>query len=83
MIGKQINDENQKSESLLESKNHPDYIGKTVIVNGGGNVAMDTARTVKRLGAKNVKIVYRRAKEQMPAETKEIQDAEIYGAAAR
>lgn len=64
---------------LLESKKHPDYIGKTVIVNGGGNVAMDTARTVKRLGAKNVKIVYRRAKEQMPAETKEIQDAENEG----
>ena len=64
---------------LLESKNHPDYIGKTVIVNGGGNVAMDTARTVKRLGAKNVRIVYRRAKEQMPAETKEIQDAENEG----
>ena len=52
---------------------------KTVIINGGGNVAMDTARTVKRLGAKNVKIVYRRSREQMPAETKEIQDAENEG----
>ena len=64
---------------LLENKNHPNYEGKTVIVNGGGNVAMDTARTVKRLGAKNVKIVYRRAKEQMPAEEKEILDAEKEG----
>ena len=64
---------------LLENKNHPDYEGKTVIINGGGNVAMDTARTVKRLGAKNVKIVYRRSREQMPAETKEIQDAENEG----
>ena len=64
---------------LLENKNHPSYEGKTVIVNGGGNVAMDTARTVKRLGAKNVKIVYRRAKEQMPAEEKEVLDAEKEG----
>ena len=64
---------------LLENKNHPSYEGKTVIVNGGGNVAMDTARTVKRLGAKSVKIVYRRAKEQMPAEEKEVLDAEKEG----
>ena len=60
---------------LLEYKNHPDYHGKIVLVNGGGNVAMDTARTIKRLGAKEVKVVYRRAKEQMPAEEKEINDA--------
>ena len=64
---------------LLENKKHSDYKGKTIIINGGGNVAMDTARTVKRLGAKNVKIVYRRSREQMPAETKEIQDAENEG----
>ena len=64
---------------LLENKNHPSYEGKTVIVNGGGNVAMDTARIVKRLGAKSVKIVYRRAKEQMPAEEKEVLDAEKEG----
>ena len=64
---------------LLENKNHPNYEGKTVIINGGGNVAMDTARTVKRLGAKSVKIVYRRAKEQMPAEEKEVLDAEKEG----
>ena len=64
---------------LLENKNFPNCEGKTVIVNGGGNVAMDTARTVKRLGAKSVKIVYRRAKEQMPAEEKEVLDAEKEG----
>ena len=64
---------------LLENANYPDYKGKTVIINGGGNVAMDTARTIKRLGAKDVKIVYRRAKEQMPAEEKEILDAEKEG----
>ena len=64
---------------LLENKNHPSYEGKTVIVNGGGNVAMDTARTIKKLGAKSVKIVYRRAKEQMPAEEKEVLDSEKEG----
>ena len=41
----------------------------------GGNVAMDTARTIKRLGAKKTIVVYRRAREQMPAEQKEIEDA--------
>lgn len=60
---------------LLEKANHPDYTGKTVIVSGGGNVAMDCARTIKKLGAKSVKVVYRRAEEQMPAEKKEIEDA--------
>ena len=60
---------------LLEYKMHPDYNGKVVAINGGGNVAMDVARTVKRLGAKKVIVVYRRAREQMPAEDKEIQDA--------
>ena len=60
---------------LLEYNFHPDYTGKTVIVNGGGNVAMDTSRTIKRLGAKRVIVVYRRSREQMPAEQKEIEEA--------
>lgn len=60
---------------LLEFNTHPDYSGKTVIVCGGGNVAMDCARTVKKLGAKDVKVVYRRARKQMPAEDKEIECA--------
>ena len=60
---------------LLEYKTHPNYQGKTVAVIGGGNVAMDCARTVKRLGAKEVKVIYRRAREQMPAEEKEIEEA--------
>ena len=64
---------------LLENNSHPDYEGKTVIVNGGGNVAIDVARTVNRKGAKKVIIVYRRAKEQMPAEEKEVKDAENEG----
>ena len=65
--------------TLLENGNHPDYNGKKVAIIGGGNVAMDSARTIKRLGAKEVKVIYRRAEEQMPAERKEIQDAKNEG----
>lgn len=64
---------------LLEYSNHPNYEGKTVLIVGGGNVAIDCARTVNRLGAESVKIVYRRAEKQMPAETKEIEDAKSEG----
>ena len=60
---------------LLEYRKFPDLEGKKVIVLGGGNVAIDAARTIKRLNAKNVTIVYRRAEEQMPAEKKEIEEA--------
>ena len=63
------------ANELLEYNNHPNYDGKTVVVNGGGNVAMDAARTIKRLGAEKVIVVYRRARDQMPAEQKEIEDA--------
>ena len=64
---------------LLEYCLHPDYRNKKVAVIGGGNVAMDCARTVKRLGAEEVSIIYRRAEEQMPAEKKEIQEAKKEG----
>ena len=64
---------------LLEYQLHPDYAGKKVAVIGGGNVAMDCARTIKRLGAKEVVVIYRRAEEQMPAERKEIQEAKEEG----
>ncbi len=60
---------------LLEYNKHPSYKEKTVAIVGGGNVAIDCARTIKRLGAKEVKVIYRRAKEQMPAEDKEIKQA--------
>ena len=63
------------ANELLEYNNHSNYEEKIVVVNGGGNVAMDAARTIKRLGAKKVIVVYRRAREQMPAEQKEIEDA--------
>ena len=64
---------------LLEYNLHPNYKGKKVIVTGGGNVAMDCARTINKLGAETVTVVYRRAEEQMPAEKKEIADAKNEG----
>ena len=64
---------------LLENKNYSDYHGKTVIVSGGGNVAMDVSRTVKRLGAKHVYVIYRRSEKEMPATKSEIDDAKRDG----
>ena len=64
---------------LLEYNLHPKYTNKKVIVVGGGNVAMDCARTINKLGAKEVTVAYRRAEEQMPAERKEILDAKNEG----
>ena len=64
---------------LLENGKHPSYIGKKVAIIGGGNVAMDCARTIKRLGADKVFVIYRRAEKQMPAETKEIEEAKQEG----
>ena len=64
---------------LLEYNMHPNYEGKKVAVIGGGNVAMDCARTIKKMGAQEVKVIYRRAEEQMPAEQKEVQDAKKEG----
>ena len=63
------------ANELLENKFFPNFKDKKVAVIGGGNVAMDTARTIKRLGAKETYIIYRRAEEQMPAERKEIEEA--------
>ena len=65
--------------SLLEYGNHPSYKGKKVAVIGGGNVAMDCCRTIKRLGADKVYVIYRRAEKQMPAEVKEIAEAKEEG----
>ncbi len=53
----------------------PVYVGRNVVVVGGGNVAMDAARSAKRLGAENVYIVYRRSEEEMPARAEEIHHA--------
>src|SRR5574344_2384547 len=52
---------------------------KSVIVVGGGNTAMDSCRTAKRLGAKQVRIVYRRSEAEMPARLEEVQHAKEEG----
>ncbi|MEA3478866.1 MAG: NADPH-dependent glutamate synthase [Bacteroidota bacterium] len=57
----------------------PIMVGNRVATVGGGNVAMDCARTALRLGAKESILVYRRAREQMPAREEEIHHAEEEG----
>ena len=59
--------------------NKPVHLGKKVIVVGGGNTAMDVARTAVRLGAEKVSVLYRRTREEMPAEDIEIKEAEEEG----
>ena len=70
--------------NLMKAYRFPEYdtpvkIGENVAVVGGGNVAMDAARSAKRLGAKNVFIVYRRSEEQMPARKEEVEHAKEEG----
>jgi NADH-quinone oxidoreductase subunit F len=50
-------------------------VGRNIVVVGGGNAAIDAARTAMRLGAKEVTILYRRTREQMPAYAEEIEEA--------
>jgi glutamate synthase (NADPH) small chain len=57
----------------------PVKVGKNVAVFGGGNVAMDAARSAKRLGAENVYIVYRRSEAEMPARLEEVHHAKEEG----
>ncbi|MEO0096276.1 MAG: FAD-dependent oxidoreductase, partial [candidate division WOR-3 bacterium] len=70
--------------NLMKAYLFPEYDtpivrGKRVAVVGGGNVAMDCARTALRLGADEVHIVYRRSKQEMPARAEEIHHAEEEG----
>lgn len=70
--------------NLMEAYNFPEsgtpvLVRDRVAVVGGGNVAMDSVRTAKRLGAKHAKIVYRRTKEEMPARVEEVHHAEEEG----
>ena len=53
----------------------PPKLGRRVVIYGGGNTALDVARTVQRLGASEALIVYRRTREQMPAHDFELQEA--------
>lgn len=72
LSGNLLLDKMQKNEEV------PNFKDKKIIVYGGGNVAIDVSRTLKRLGA-DVCIVYRRNVEQMPAEFNEIKEAQNEG----
>lgn len=70
--------------NLMKAYKFPDYptplrIGRHVAVMGGGNVAMDAARTALRMGAQQVSIVYRRTEKEMPARVEEIHHAKQEG----
>jgi glutamate synthase (NADPH/NADH) small chain len=70
--------------NLMKAYRFPEYAtpverGRNVVVIGGGNVAMDSVRTALRLGADKATIVYRRAREQLPARAEEVHHAEQEG----
>ena len=60
-------------------KDTPVFIGKQVAVVGGGNVAMDSARSALRLGAESVTVIYRRSEEELPARHEEVEHAKEEG----
>ena len=66
-------------KSYLQNPETPIMKGGKVAVVGGGNVAMDAARTALRLGAEKVYIVYRRSMEELPARREEVEHAEEEG----
>jgi 2-oxoacid:acceptor oxidoreductase delta subunit (pyruvate/2-ketoisovalerate family) len=57
----------------------PPQLGRRVVVYGGGNTAMDAARTARRLGAEEAVVVYRRTRDRMPAHDIEVEEAEQEG----
>ncbi|MCP5117037.1 MAG: FAD-dependent oxidoreductase, partial [bacterium] len=61
------------------AKGEPPALGDDVVVVGGGNTAMDAARTAVRLGAANVKVVYRRTRNEMPCLMEEVEAGEQEG----
>jgi glutamate synthase (NADPH/NADH) small chain len=70
--------------NLMKAYRFPEYDtpvvrGQHVCVVGGGNVAMDAARTALRLGAKEVRIIYRRSRAELPARAEEVHHAEEEG----
>ena len=66
----------------MESDEKP-LLGRKVVVYGGGNTAMDAARTAKRLGATDAVVVYRRNRDRMPAHEFEVEEAEEEGVMMR
>ncbi|GLH99740.1 NAD(P)-binding protein [Phytohabitans aurantiacus] len=61
------------------AEDEPPLLGRRVVVYGGGNTAMDVARTARRLGATDAVVVYRRTRQRMPAQPFEVTEAEEEG----
>ena len=68
---KLLEEYNKLKEKNEEAELEKKFASKNVVINGGGNVAIDAARTLKRMNA-NTTVVYRRSEKEMPAEEKEI-----------
>ncbi len=66
-------------KAYLDQYDTPISTAKLLAVIGGGNVAMDAARSAKRLGAENVYIIYRRSEKEMPARLEEVHHAKEEG----
>ncbi|MEW5736185.1 MAG: NADPH-dependent glutamate synthase [Thermodesulfobacteriota bacterium] len=84
LIGVYSANEYLTRSNLMKAYLFPQYdtplvMGKNVVVVGGGNVAMDSARTAMRMGAESVTIVYRRSRQEMPARAEEVHHAEEEG----
>ena len=63
----------------LNAAGKPPELGKKVLVIGGGNAAMDAARTAVRLGVETVTLLYRRSRKEMPAHPEEVATTEEEG----
>ena len=76
VVGEELNGVYGGNE-LLEAEDYPDFKNKVVAVDGGGNTAMDVARVVKKLGAKEVIIIYRRGFDDMSADDMRYIESEV------
>lgn len=83
LVGVMSSNEYLTRVNLMDAANPesdtPVLIGKRVAVIGGGNTAMDSVRTARRLGAERAMIVYRRSEEEMPARLEEVKHAKEEG----
>ncbi|MDL2265017.1 NADPH-dependent glutamate synthase [Parabacteroides sp. OttesenSCG-928-G21] len=83
LVGVMSSNEYLTRVNLMDAANPesdtPVWLGKNIAVIGGGNTAMDSVRTAKRLGADRAIIVYRRSEEEMPARVEEVKHAKEEG----
>src|SRR5574344_365317 len=83
LVGVMSSNEYLTRVNLMDAANPesdtPVFMGKRVAVIGGGNTAMDSVRTARRLGAERAMIIYRRSEEEMPARLEEVKHAKEEG----